>query len=68
MNLTADDGTYEWWQVEVPVSLEPTVYWYRFIAIDGTATAYYEDDEARDHGWGQTFGESPDYSLAVDHV
>ena len=62
MTLAADDGTYEWWQADVPVSAEPTIYWYRFIAIDGTATAYYEDDAARDHGWGQTFGSSPDNS------
>jgi glycosidase len=62
MSLVADDGTYEWWELQVPVSLDPTVYWYRFIAIDGTATAYYEDDAARDHGWGQTFAESQDYS------
>ena len=62
MTLVADDGTYEWWEAAVPVSAEPTVYWYRFIAIDGTATAYYEDDAARDHGWGQTYGDSPDNS------
>ncbi|MCA9933056.1 MAG: Ig-like domain-containing protein, partial [Anaerolineales bacterium] len=41
---------------------DPTIYWYRFIAIDGTATAYYEDDGSRDGGWGQTFAESQDNS------
>ncbi|MEJ2748125.1 MAG: alpha amylase N-terminal ig-like domain-containing protein, partial [Anaerolineae bacterium] len=65
MTLVADDGTYEWWEAQVPASTEPTVYWYRFIAIDGTATAYYEDDAARDQGWGQTFGDSPDNSWQI---
>jgi len=37
------------------------VYWYRFIAY-GSATAYYEDDGARNGGWGQTFGSAPDNS------
>jgi len=62
MNLVADDGTYEWWELQVPISEDPTIFWYRFIAIDGTATAYYEDDDTRDQGWGQTFSESPDNS------
>ena len=62
MSLVMDDGAYEWWQAQVPISLEPTVYWYRFIAIDGDTTAYYEDDDARDHAWGQTFAKSPDNS------
>ncbi|MCP4429209.1 MAG: alpha-amylase [Chloroflexi bacterium] len=62
MTLVGDDGTYEWWEADIPVSAEPTIYWYRFIAIDGAATAYYEDDHARDHGWGQTYGDSQDNS------
>ncbi len=62
MTLVNDDGTYEWWEVTVPASIDPTLYWYRFIAIDGTATAYYEDDAARDHSWGQTYAESQDNS------
>jgi hypothetical protein len=61
MSIAADDGTHEWWQATVTPT-EPTIYWYRFIAIDGTATAFYEDDEARTGGWGQTFGTSPDNS------
>ncbi|MCL4264667.1 MAG: PKD domain-containing protein [Anaerolineae bacterium] len=62
MSLVADDGTYEWWEVTLPVSPDPTIYWYRFIAIDGTATAYYEDDATRDGGWGQPFANSLDHS------
>lgn len=61
MSLVADDGTHEWWQATVSSS-QPTIFYYRFIAEDGTATAYYEDDAARTGGWGETFGSSPDYS------
>lgn len=60
MSRVADDGTYEYWEATVPASTEPTIYWYRFIAQDGTAVAYYEDDATRNGGWGQTFGDSPD--------
>jgi autotransporter-associated beta strand protein len=62
MALAADDGVYEWWEATLDTGMEPTIYWYRFIAIDGTATAYYEDDSARTGGWGRTFAESPDNS------
>jgi glycosidase len=62
MARVADDGQFEWWQATVPASAEPTIYWYRFIAIDGTASAFYEDDNARTGGWGETFGSSPDNS------
>lgn len=62
MTKVADDGTYEWWQVVLPASADPTLYWYRFIAMDGTAVAYYEDDAARDGGWGKTFGTVQDNS------
>ncbi|MFZ3070033.1 MAG: alpha-amylase family glycosyl hydrolase, partial [Anaerolineaceae bacterium] len=67
MSIAYDDGTYEWWQVTVPTSADPTVLWYRFIAIDGTDTDYYEDDEARTGGWGKAYDESADnsYQLTV---
>ncbi len=65
MDLVATDDTYEWWQATIPASIQPTVFWYRFIAIDGTATAYYEDDAARDGGWGGVFATSPDYSYQL---
>jgi glycosidase len=65
MTRVADDGTYEWWEVTLPASADTTLYWYRFIAIDGTATAYYEDDAARDGGWGQPFASSPDNSWQI---
>ncbi|WP_298010687.1 MULTISPECIES: alpha amylase N-terminal ig-like domain-containing protein [Anaerolinea] len=62
--ITADDR-YEYWEVILPASSVPTVYWYRFIAMDGTARAYYEDDATRDGGAGQTFATSPDNSWQV---
>ena len=65
MAIAADDGIYEWWEATVPASADPTIYWYRFIAIDGTATAYYEDDAGRTGGWGQTFAESQDNSWQI---
>ncbi|HNT55975.1 MAG TPA: hypothetical protein PKG95_14760, partial [Anaerolineaceae bacterium] len=65
MALVLDDGTYEWWEATVPASADPTVYWYRFIAIDGTDTDYYEDDAARTMGWGEAFDETNDYSYQL---
>ncbi|MCP5095344.1 MAG: glycoside hydrolase family 13 protein, partial [Chloroflexi bacterium] len=61
MTLVASDSQYDWWETAVPVSADPTIYYYRFIANDGSSTAYYEDNDTRDGGWGQTFGSSPDY-------
>lgn len=65
MTLVLDDGTYEWWEATVPASADPTVYWYRFIPVDGTDTDYYEDDAARTMGWGQAFDETNDYSYQL---
>jgi len=62
MSLAADDGTYEYWQATVPASADSTVYWYRFIAIDGTDMDFYEDDAARTGGWGEAFDDSADNS------
>jgi glycosidase/fibronectin type 3 domain-containing protein len=62
MTRVADDGQYEWWEATIPAAPAPTIYWYRFIAVDGTATAYYEDDPGRTGGWGQTYGTTPDNS------
>lgn len=69
MSKVASDSQYDWWEATLPASAEPTIYWYRFIAIDGSANAYYEDDDARDNGWGQTYGSSPDnsYQLTIYH-
>ena len=59
--LFAGDTTpYEFWEVTLPASAEPTVYWYRFIVYDGSDTNYYEDDSSRTGGWGQVYDSSPD--------
>ena len=65
MSIAYSDGTYDWWQAVLPASSDPTVLWYRFIAIDGSDSDYYEDDQARTMGWGQPFDESPDYSYQI---
>ncbi|MCS7011535.1 MAG: alpha-amylase family glycosyl hydrolase, partial [Anaerolineales bacterium] len=67
VSLPGDPGPYEFWEVTLPASSLPTVYWYRFIVQDGTATAYYEDDGAFTGGWGQVYSSSPDrsYQLTV---
>jgi len=62
MSLAASDSQYDYWEATLPVSSETTIYWYRFIAQDGSSTAYYEDDDGRTGGWGQTYGSSPDNS------
>ncbi|MGC9397546.1 MAG: alpha-amylase family glycosyl hydrolase [Anaerolineae bacterium] len=65
MSVVSSDGTYDWWEVDVPVGDDPTLHWYRFIAIDGTDTDYYEDDAERTMGVGQTFDESQDNSWQI---
>ncbi|HNT24080.1 MAG TPA: alpha-amylase family glycosyl hydrolase, partial [Anaerolineales bacterium] len=60
--LASSDTQYDWWEVTLPASPDSTIYWYRFIAIDGSDTDYYEDDSGRTGGWGQAFDESPDNS------
>ncbi|HRF97577.1 MAG TPA: hypothetical protein PLZ51_20355, partial [Aggregatilineales bacterium] len=58
----SDPTPYEFWEVTLPASALPTVYWYRFIVYDGSDTNYYEDDSARTGGTGQVFDASPDNS------
>jgi glycosidase len=67
VTLPNDAALYEMWEATLPASPDPTIYYYRFIVEDGTATAYYEDDNARTGGWGQTFGSSPDNSWQLTH-
>ncbi len=69
MAVVATDATYDWWEVTVPASADPTSYWYRFIAMDGTATAYYEDNGKGFAGGfggpGQPYAQSPDNSWQI---
>jgi len=63
--LANDPGPYEFWEVTLPASADPTVYWYRFIVTDGTKTAYYADDAARTGGWGEATADMVDYGYQL---
>jgi glycosidase len=54
----------DYWQATLPTP-QADVYWYRFIVQDGTATAYYGDDQALDGGTGQTTANEVDNSFAL---
>jgi glycosidase len=62
MSQVADDGTYQWWQVTLQPASLPTVYWYRFIAIDGSDVDYYADGDERLGGMGTPSDEEIDNS------
>jgi glycosidase len=62
--LDALAETCDFWQLKYTPPVTTTLY-YRFIAIDGTSTAYYEDDNFKDGGWGQAIGTSVDNSYVV---
>ncbi len=68
LSKTATHNGCDWWEVTLPPSADPTIYWYRFLAIDGSATAYYEDADFQG-GWGDASGSSSDRSwqLTVYH-
>lgn len=55
------------WEAKIPTPKEATPYWYRFVAHDGVAKAYYNDDDALDGGVGQGrgFESDTDYSLVA---
>lgn len=72
MQIVASDIAYDYWEYVIPPQSMPTVLWYRFIAVDGTDTDYYEDDIIagvyrgyKEGGPGQAFDESPDYSFQL---
>ncbi len=67
VTFSGDPAVYEFWEVTLPAPPDPTIFYYRFIAIDGSSTAYYEDDNARTGGWGQTFANSPDNSWQLTY-
>jgi glycosidase len=45
MTRVAADDTYEYWEYTLNTGAQPNAYYYRFILTDGTATAYYQDDD-----------------------
>jgi len=67
VTFVGDATVYEFWEVTLPASALPTVYWYRFIVKDGSSQAFYEDDAARTGGWGTTFANSPDNGYQLTH-
>ena len=56
---------YEYWETTLNVGANLSILYYRFIIEDGTAVVYYEDDAARDGGWGQPYNSSPDVSWNI---
>ena len=46
------DKVCDYWQTTVTPTV-PTTLYYRFIVQDGTATAFYDDDDFRNGGWGE---------------
>lgn len=61
MNKVASDTDYDYWAYTLDTGTQPTVFYYRFIARDGTATAYYEDTDYWG-GWGEALAASRDAS------
>ncbi len=61
MSIAASDDDYDYWESLIETGAKVNVFYYRFIAYDGAAVAYYEDTGA-DGGWGETIGESEDKS------
>ncbi|MCU0496509.1 MAG: alpha-amylase family glycosyl hydrolase, partial [Anaerolineae bacterium] len=55
------DDYYDYWEYPLNTGPQANVYYYRFIATDGTATAFYEDSDSLG-GWGETIGGSQDRS------
>lgn len=64
-DATAGSHGFDYWQAELHTTRIPTVLYYRFIARDGSATRYVEDDFAFDGGPGVVLGESVDASWQI---
>ncbi|NUM45396.1 MAG: glycoside hydrolase family 13 protein [Anaerolineales bacterium] len=45
-------GNVTYWTATVPISTDPTIFYYVFSATDGTATVYYRDDAPKFYGGG----------------
>ena len=58
------DETCDFWQASYTPD-EPTTLYYRFIVADGTATAYYADDNFRDGGWGEALPDMQDRGYVI---
>ncbi len=58
------DQSCDYWETVVTPTQKTTLY-YRFIVTDGTATAYYADDNFKDGGWGTATPNLIDNSYAI---
>ncbi|PJF46354.1 MAG: alpha-amylase, partial [Candidatus Thermofonsia Clade 3 bacterium] len=59
-----EDRRCDFWQATLTPDV-PTTLYYRFIVQDGTATAYYDDDDFRNGGWGEARPSLRDNSYAI---
>ena len=64
MSPVADDT----WEAKIDTPQAGAPLWYRFIATDGPATAYYNDDQARDGGVGEGKGYESDPTMPWLHM
>lgn len=53
------------WGAKIDTPQDGAPLWYRFITNDGTTTAYYNDDQARDGGAGEGKGYETDTDYAL---
>jgi glycosidase len=58
------DKLCDYWQATLTPEA-PTTLYYRFIVQDGTATAYYDDDDFRNGGWGEARASLRDNGYAI---
>lgn len=49
-------GDVSFWKIDLAIPADPTILYYVFSATDGTATAYYRDDDVKFYGGG--FGQA----------
>lgn len=64
-NPDPESYAWQWWEATIPAPEDHTIIYYRFLAIDGTRTAYYEDDGVFDGGAGEALPESADRSWNI---
>ncbi|MFO7166555.1 MAG: alpha-amylase family glycosyl hydrolase [Chloroflexota bacterium] len=58
------DESCDYWQTTITPARMGTLY-YRFIVTDGSATAYYADDQFKDGGWGEATPSMIDNSYVI---
>lgn len=64
MTKIASDARTDYWEYVLDTGTQPTVFYYRFIAVDGTATAFYEDTDYWG-GFGEAIATSRDASWQI---